>query len=114
VSRKWRDINELWLEKYLEDAGLEPLWSEDPEGAGIYEDHPFGWQVSWVLSDAEWTRLRRAWEHHVRHSTAAETAPLEDQGTDARLRDAFRCIERLTEQNRAMAIELEALRHRET
>ena len=73
-SRKWRDINELWLEEYLSEAGLMPLWADDPEGAQIYEAHPFGWQASWVLSDANWTQLRRAWEDHVHRASNAVTS----------------------------------------
>ena len=65
AGRKWKDINELWLERYLAKAGLMPLWAGDPEGADMYEDHPFAWQASWVLSDAEWSRLRSAWEHDI-------------------------------------------------
>jgi len=76
LSRQWKDINEIWLEKYLEEAELMPLWANDPEGAELYEDRPFGWQASWVLSDADWSRLRSAWEHQVcpAPATAAGTA----------------------------------------
>jgi hypothetical protein len=110
ASRKWKDINELWLEQYLEKAGLMPLWADDPEGAEIYEDHPFGWQASWVLSDAQWARLRNAWEHYVHQgATAAIESPKERSAGDE-LHEACRRIEKLTEQNKAMANELETLR----
>ncbi|MBT8430510.1 MAG: hypothetical protein KJN79_11410, partial [Gammaproteobacteria bacterium] len=86
------------------------LWADDPEGAEIYEDHPFGWQASWVLSDAEWARLRNAWENYVHQgATTAIESPKERSAGDE-LREACRRIEKLTEQNRAMAIELETLR----
>lgn len=110
ASRKWKDINELWLERYLEKAGLMPLWADDPEGAEIYEDHPFGWQAAWVLSDAEWSRLRVAWEHDVQQEPSTAFQSGAEQNESEKLRAAFRCIERLTEQNKAMTIELETLR----
>jgi hypothetical protein len=110
ASRKWRDINELWLERYLEKAGLMPLWGDDPEGAEIYEDHPFGWQAAWVLSDAEWSRLRVAWEHDMQQGPTRVFKPADEENTSEQLRAAFRCIDRLTEQNKAMTIELETLR----
>ena len=110
ASRKWKDINELWLERYLEKARLWPLWADDPEGAEIYEDHPFGWQASWVLSDAEWSRLRSAWEHYVQHGSTMPTNPQEEQSAAEEMRNACRRIETLTEQNQAMAIEIETLR----
>ena len=112
ASRKWKDINELWLERYLEKAGLMPLWADDPEGAEIYEDHPFAWQVSWVLSDAEWSRLRSAWEQHAHHGSTRAIKSQGEQSAADKLREARRRIESLTEQNRAMAIELETL-HRQ-
>ena len=65
-NRKWEDINELWLMQYLKESGHPELWAGDPEGAELYEDHPFGWQASWVLSDSEWSRLRHAWERRTR------------------------------------------------
>jgi hypothetical protein len=110
ANRKWRDINELWLEQYLQNAGLLPLWVDDPEGAEIYEDHPFGWQASWVLSDAEWSQLRSAWEHHIHPGSTTVVSSQETQSTAQQLCDAFRSIEKLTEQNKAMATELESLR----
>lgn len=110
ASREWRDINELWLERYLERAGLLPLWMDDPEGAEIYEDHPFGWQASWVLSDAEWSRLRGAWQQHVQEGFATAVKSREEPSAAEQLRDACRCIEKLTEQNKAMAVELDTLR----
>jgi len=109
-SRKWKDINELWLERYLEKAGLMPLWADDPEGAEIYEGHPFGWQASWVLSDAEWSRLRSAWELHVRPGSSKAAKSREEQNAADKLRDARHRIEKLTEQNKAITIELETLR----
>ena len=110
VSRKWNDINELWLERYLENAGLMPLWADDPEGAEIYEGHPFGWQVSWVLSDADWSKLRSAWERRVCERPNSAIESQEEPTAAEKLREASRCIEKLTKQNRAMAMELEALR----
>lgn len=110
ASRKWKDINELWLERYLDKAGLAPLWADDPEGAEIYEDHPFGWQASWVLSDVEWSRLRSAWEHHLHGGSTTTIEPQQEQSAGEMLRDACRRIEKLTEQNEAMAVELETLR----
>jgi hypothetical protein len=110
ANRKWRDINELWLEQYLQNAGLLPLWVDDPEGAEIYEDHPFGWQASWVLSDAEWSQLRSAWEHHIHPESTTVVSSQETQSPAQQLCDAFRSIEKLTEQNKAMATELESLR----
>jgi hypothetical protein len=68
-NREWKDINELWLEQYLKEFGLAELWADDPEGAELYEDHPFGWQASWVLSDAEWSRLRHTWEQRIRQES---------------------------------------------
>ena len=110
ASREWRDINELWLEQYLEEAGLEPLWADDSEGAEVYEDHPFGWQVSCMLSDAQWSRLRSAWKHSIEQGPGAAFMPQEDHNPTEKLRAAFRCIEKLTEQNKAMTRELETLR----
>jgi hypothetical protein len=110
ASRKWKDINELWLERYLENAGLMPLWADDAEGAELYEGHPFGWQASWVLSDAEWSRLRSAWELHARPGSSKTVKSQEEQDAADKLRDACRRIEKLSEQNTAMTIELETLR----
>jgi hypothetical protein len=110
AGRKWKDINELWLERYLEKAGLWPLWADDPEGAEIYEDHPFAWQASWVLSDAQWSRLRSTWEHQVQQGSTTANTLQEEQSAEDKLREACWRIEKLTEQNKAMAMELETLR----
>ena len=80
LSRQWKDINELWLERYLERAGLMPLWADDPEGADLYEDHPFGWQASWVLSEADWSRLRDAWQKHLHQESTTPMQWRAEQG----------------------------------
>jgi len=54
ASREWLDIDSAWLRDYLKRRNLASGYD--------LEDEFLGAQVSWLLSEDEWTRLRYAWE----------------------------------------------------
>ncbi len=53
-AREWVDIDTVWLQGYLQDHNLASGYD--------LEDELLSAQVSWLLSDDDWTSLRRAWE----------------------------------------------------